>query len=70
MSKETKPNAGDVASASAPIVKPAEQWAKELDVPEWKFAAAKALAKLPVGRELTRGGFDKLIADVDKVVCH
>lgn len=70
MSKETKSNVGDVAPAAEPTVKTAEEWAKELAVPEWKFAAAKALAKLPFGRELSKDGFDKLMADVDKVVCR
>lgn len=51
-------------------VRPVEEWAEHLEVPDWKLAAAKTLAKCPVGRELDRDGFEKMIADVDSVVCR
>lgn len=78
MAKESKPAADTFAVEVEPAIvtnapettAPVEKWANDLAVPDWKFAAAKTLAKCPFGRELTRAAFEKMIADVDAVVCR
>jgi hypothetical protein len=55
MSKETPAP----AAKSAASTKTAEAWAAEKKTPRWLYAAAKALHRWPIGKELVEANFDE-----------
>lgn len=62
--KQAKPK---VATGESKAI---EAWAKELETPDWLFAAAKSIRKWGEGKELSKSDFEAAVDQAANLKCN